>query len=199
MPERRQRPSRSRRLLVLGAAAVLLPWEGAAAADWLRVPANGADQHFYDRTKVSITSDEVTYWRKVVFERPVRTRGGAVRMAVYRERVSCRDHTVRTLAWQLMAEEGALVESSSQPEAEAAPVVPETVGDRFLEVMCTLAEAKRRREADLARDEAQLAVKKRELDALKAEVERLDTLVTKLREEAAATARSTETPEAPGR
>lgn len=194
MPKRR--PGRARQLLALGVAAALLPWEGATAADWLRVPAGGADQHFYDRAKVSISGDEVTYWRKVVFERPVRARGGTVRVAIYRERVSCRDHTLRALAWQLLAEEGALLEGSTQPEAEAAPVVPETVGDRFLEVMCALAEAKRRREADLARDEAQLAAKKRELDALKAEVDRLEVLVAKLREEAASTARPAEAPEA---
>jgi len=194
MPERR--PGYARRLLAAGAAAALLPWQGATAAEWLRVSASGADQHFYDRTKVSAAGDDVTYWRKVVFERPVRARGGMVRMAIYRERVSCRDHTLRALAWQLLAEEGALVESSTQPEAEAALVVPETVGDRFLEVMCALAEAKRKREADLARDEAQLAAKKRELDALKAEVERLDALVSKLRGEAAAAVRPAEPPEA---
>lgn len=193
MPERRR--GAARRRLALGAAALLLPWTGAGAADWLRVSADGADQHFYDRAKVVIAGDEVTYWRKVIFERPVRARAGTVRIALYRERVSCRNHSLRALGWQLLAEEGTVVESSAQPEAEAAPVVPETVGDRFLEVMCALAEAKRRRESDLARDEAQLAAKKRELEALKAEVERLDALVSKLREEAAAAPRPADTPE----
>jgi hypothetical protein len=121
-----------------------------------------------------------------------------VKSALYRERVSCPDHTLRALAWQLFADEGALVESSTQPDAEAAPVVPETVGDRFLEVMCGLAEAKRRREADLARDEAQLAAKKRELESLRAEVDRLESLVSALRQEAAA-ARPAESPESPPR
>jgi hypothetical protein len=194
MTEVRLRPA----ALALVASAALLPWHPAGAAEWTRVATGGGDQHFYDRTKLSISGDDVTYWRKVVFERPVRARAGTVKSALYRERVSCPDHTLRALAWQLFADEGALVESSTQPDAEAAPVVPETVGDRFLEVMCGLAEAKRRREADLARDEAQLAAKKRELESLRAEVDRLESLVSALRQEAAA-ARPAESPESPPR
>lgn len=191
MPERRPR----RPWLAALAAAAVLPVP-AGAADWARVPTIGADQHFYDRTKVSIAGEEVTYWRKVVFERPARTIGGTVRLALYRERVSCRDHTLRALAWQLFTSEGALLESTIKPESDAAPVVPETVGDRFLEVMCGLAEAKRRREADLARDEALLAAKKHELEALKTEVDRLESVVSRQREESAAV-RPAESPEEP--
>jgi hypothetical protein len=194
MPEAGLRPA----AVVALAAAALLAVSPAAAAEWTRVPTGGGDQHFYDRAKVSISGDDVTYWRKVVFERPVRARTGSVKSALYRERVSCREHTLRALAWQLFADEGALVEASTQPDAEAAPVVPETVGDRFLDVMCGMAEAKRRREADLARDEAQLVAKKRELESLRAEVDRLESLVSKLREEAAA-ARPAESPEVPPR
>jgi len=49
------------------AAAIALALASPAAclaADWVRVPAAGVDQHFYDQSKVSISGDEVTYWRK---------------------------------------------------------------------------------------------------------------------------------------
>ena len=140
------------------AGAMLTLWTSAAclAADWQRVPAAGDDQHFYDRSNVTIAGDEVTYWRKVMFAQPVRVKGGLARSAFYRERVHCRDHTLRTLSWQLFADEGAVIESSTAPEAEAAPIVPETVGDRFQELVCGLAEARRKRDADIAGQEALL-------------------------------------------
>jgi hypothetical protein len=154
------------------------------AAEWMRVPASGVDQHFYDQSKINISGDEVTYWRKVVFARPVRVKAGIAKSALYRERMHCRDHTLRALSWQLLADEGAVIESSTVPEAEAGSIVPETVGDRFQSVMCGFVEARKLREADIARDESQLAARRKELDALKAEVERLEAALTKLREDA---------------
>ncbi len=156
------------------------------AADWVRVPSVGNDQHFYDRSKVGVSGDEVTYWRKVVFARPVRVKAGTAKSALYRERLQCRDHTLRALSWQLLADEGAVIESSTAPDTEPASIVPETVGDRFHSVMCGFAETRKQREADIARDEAQLVARRKELDALKAEVERLEATLVKLREDTAA-------------
>lgn len=154
------------------------------AADWVRVPASGVDQHFYDQSKINISGDEVTYWRKVVFARPVHVKAGVAKSALYRERMQCRDHTLRALSWQLLADEGAVIESSTVPEAEAGSIVPETVGDRFQSVMCGFVEARKLREADIARDESQLTARRKELDALKAEVERLEAALAKLRDDA---------------
>lgn len=154
------------------------------AADWVRVPASGADQHFYDQSKINISGDEVTYWRKVVFARPVRVKAGVAKSALYRERMHCRDHTLRALSWQLLGDEGAVIESSTAPDAEAGSIVPETVGDRFQSVMCGFAEARKLREADIARDESLLVARRKELDALKAEVERLEAALARLREDA---------------
>ena len=112
----------------------------------------------------------------------------------------CRDHTLRALSWQLLADEGAVIESSTAPEAEAASIVPETVGDRFHSVMCGFAETRKQRETDIARDEAQLAARRKELDALKAEVERLEAALAKLRDDAAALVPKVDAvPEAPNR
>lgn len=162
-------------------AALAGAGETAAAADWTRVPAAGLDAHFYDRTKVGIRGDEVTYWRKVVFSRPARVRSGSARSAIYQEWIHCRDHTLRTLAWQLYGDDGAMLESAATPESEAAAIAPETIGDRFQAAMCEIVETRRRRDADIARDEALLAAKRKELDALKAEIDRLESSIGRLR------------------
>lgn len=190
----------TRRRFRAGAVLLLAMPMLAAAADWQRVPSIGNDQHFYDRSKVSIVGDEVTYWRKVVFAKPVRVKAGTAKLALYRERMHCRDHTLRALSWQLLADEGVTIEASSAPEPEATPVVPETVGDRFHSVMCVFVESTKQREADIARDEAQLTARRKELEALKAEVERLEAQLGKLRNDAAALLPKTETaPEAPAK
>jgi hypothetical protein len=157
----------------------------AIAADWARVDASGADQHAYDRSMLAIRGDEITYWRRVTFSKPVRTRTGMAKSAIYQERIHCRDHTVRALAWQVFADEGVTLESSATADAEAAAIVPETVGDRFGNVMCQFVEARRRRDADLAREEAQLAARKKDLEQLKAEIDQLEASVFRLRLETA--------------
>lgn len=167
-------------LLAAGASSM-----EAIAADWARVEASGADQHAYDRSMLAIRGDEITYWRRVTFSKPVRTRTGMAKSAIYQERIHCRDHTVRALAWQVFADEGVTLESSNTADADAATIVPETVGDRFGSVMCQFVEAQRRRDADLAREEAQLAARKKDLERLKAEVDQLEASVFRLRLETA--------------
>lgn len=175
------------RLRALIAAAGFVGGIGPAlAADWARVPAAGVDQHYYDRSKVTVAGDEITYWRKVVFGKPVRLKTGVAKSALYRERMHCRDHTLRALSWQLYAEEGVVIESSTVAEGEAGSIVPETVGDRFQAVMCPYAEARKRQDADIARDEAQLAARRKELETLKAEVDRLEAALARMRDEATA-------------
>jgi polyhydroxyalkanoate synthesis regulator phasin len=170
----------------LSLALGLLATAPANAADWVRVAAGGTDQHFYDRSKLSIRGDEIGYWRKVVFARPVKTRSGLAHLALHQERINCRDHTLRGLAWQLHAEEGAMLDSATQSDAEAVAIVPETIGDRFQAVMCELVAQRRQKDADLARDEATLAARRKELEALKADIERLEGQIQSLQSERAA-------------
>jgi hypothetical protein len=176
-------------LLVAGAS----PATGMAAG-WTRVEASGADQHAYDRSMISIRGDEITYWRRVTFAKPVRVRTGMAKSAIYQERIHCRDHTVRAIAWQVFADEGVTLEASNNADADAAAIVPETVGDRFGSVMCQFVEAQRRRDADLARDEAQLAARRKDLEQLKLEIDQLEASVLRLRME---TAQSQPAPAAP--
>lgn len=179
-------------------AALLASTTVVDAADWTRIATVGVDVHSYDRSKVAIRGDEVSYWRKVVFAAPVRVRAGLARSAIYHERIHCRDHTLKALAWQLFADEGGMLESTTVPEADVAAIAiaPETVGDRFQDLMCGLVEARRRRDADLARDEAHLAARRKELEQLKLEIERLETSIDRMKFEAAqgASAPSTVSP-----
>lgn len=183
----------------LGVSVVLALLAAAAspvtgmAADWARVEASGNDQHAYDRSMISIRGDEITYWRRVTFAKPVRVRTGMAKSAIYQERIHCRDHTVRALAWQVFADEGVTLEASDNADADAVAIVPETVGDRFGSVMCPFVEARRRRDADLARDEAQLAARRKDLEQLKLEIDQLEASVLRLRIE---TARSQPAPAA---
>ncbi|MCW5626904.1 MAG: hypothetical protein KIT73_19465 [Burkholderiales bacterium] len=178
----------------------LLLAQAAIAADWTRVPSTGTDAHFYDRSKVILGVDDVVYWRKVVFAKPVRVQNGTARTAIYRERIHCRDHTLRALTWQLQSEDGQILETAPASDTEAAPIVPETVGDRFQDVMCGLLDARKRRDAEIIREESQLDSRRQELDALKAEIQRLEATVLRLRSEAAAVVPPPVNPgDAPGR
>ena len=163
----------------------LLATGSAVAADWARIDAAGGDLHAYDRSKLAIRGDEITYWRKVTFAKPVRVRTGQAKSAVYQERIHCRDYTLKALGWQVFAEDGVVLESTTTADADATSIVPETVGDRFRDVMCQLVEARRRRDADLVLQEGQLAARRKELDQLKLEVDQLETIVLRMRLEAA--------------
>lgn len=153
----------------------------AQAADWARVPAAGADAHYFDRSKLVIAGDSVTYWRKVVFANPVAVRSGMATQAIYQEQIDCRQHTIRSLAWQLFAAEGAMLDTATTADAEAQAIVPETIGDRFQSAMCELVEVRRRRVDQFAQDRELLARKKRQLQEIRGEIERLELSIDRMK------------------
>lgn len=108
------------------------------AADWAPVPTGDGNQHFYDRSKVFVSGDEVQYWRRVVFATAHPVRNGFARSAMYRERIHCRQARITTLGYLLYASDGSVLENVYSPDAEPAAVVPETVGDRFQRIMCAV-------------------------------------------------------------
>lgn len=120
------------------AVALTLPLT-ALAADWVKVPVPDLNQHWYDRSKVLVEGDGVTYWRRVEFRAPQRAKAGVAGSAMYRERIDCRTHSHRTLGYLLYAQDGTVIENTHKPDAEAEPIIPETVGDQFEKVMCALA------------------------------------------------------------
>jgi hypothetical protein len=119
--------------------ALLLPVAPVDAAEWVRVSTIDANQHWYDRSKIYVDGDLVTYWRRVSFRTPQRSKTGMASSAMYRERVDCRTHVHTTLAYLLYAKDQSVLDNVPTPDAQAEPTVPETVGDQFEKLMCSLA------------------------------------------------------------
>ena len=78
-------------------AFILLRAHGslALAADWARLAIfHSEDQYFYDRSKLVVENNEITYWEKALFKppRPVKTQLAS--LALMRERIDCREPTL---------------------------------------------------------------------------------------------------------
>ena len=160
------------------AGALALSLSAAAqAADWVRVGTPDQHQHSYDRSKLAIEENQITYWRRVVFRTPQPARSGKARMAMYRERVDCTQHTYRTLGYLLYAQNGSILENVYDPDAPWQPIIPETVGDRFETLMCLIVE-----QDQLSRAQAEDALPTSP-DALRTEVERLEARLRELKEQ----------------
>jgi hypothetical protein len=110
----------------------------ALAAEWVKVPTPDQNVHYYDRTKLTLEGFAITYWRRVEFRVPQPSKSGAASSAMYRERVDCKSHTQRTLGYLLYSRDGTIIENVHKPDAEAEPIIPETVGDRYEKLMCSL-------------------------------------------------------------
>ena len=157
-------------------AAVLWLPLGAAAAEWVRVDTADQHQHFYDRTKISVEQDSVTFWRRVAFRTPQAARNGSARMAMYRETIDCGRHTLRTLGYLLYAQDGSVLENVYTPEAPSAPIIPETVGDRFEKLMCVFVEQAQASQAKVRAElppEANPAEIRAQIERVEAELEAL--------------------------
>jgi hypothetical protein len=149
---------------------------GLQAAEWVRVSPPDQHEHAYDRDKLSVEGDFVTYWRRVIFRTPEPSKGGLARMALYRERIDCRSHTHRTLGYLLYAQDGGIIENVYTPQAPEEPVIPETLGDRYEQLMCMFVEQGRR-----AREAANCEAGDPALaDALRAEIARLESRIREL-------------------
>lgn len=128
----------------------------AAAAEWIRVrPLAEGDQYFYDRSKLFINGDEITYWKKVAFRTPATVKGQAAVSGLYRERIHCAEHTLKLISYLLYAGDGSTIEYIASQEGEPAPIIPDTIGDVFEKTVCDLVrqqqEATRRKAVEEAR------------------------------------------------
>lgn len=110
------------------------------AADWVRIEIpHTEDAYFYDRSKLVVNGNEVTYWKKVQFI-PARTVKNFVASSAFmRERINCREHTLRLLSFLYHDAHGAQLEYVADAEKSDAPIIPDTVGDQFEQVLCALA------------------------------------------------------------
>jgi len=111
----------------------------ASAADWAPLGKSGAvDQYFYDRGKLTIKEDQITYWKKVVFAAPQVINGKEVASGLLRERIDCAEHTAKLISYLYYATSGDTVEYIAKDESEAAPIIPDTVGDAFEQKLCPM-------------------------------------------------------------
>jgi len=115
---------------------VALGWSSARAADWVPVTVAGSsNQYFYDRSKLKILDESITYWQKVVFHTPLEIKGGEAVSALLRERMDCEEHTVLRLAHLYYSANGEVLERDADNVAEE-PIIPDTAGDAFEHVLC---------------------------------------------------------------
>jgi len=112
----------------------------AQAADWARIDIpHTSDEYFFDRSKLVVNGNEVTYWKKVQFLPPRPVKQGLAGSTLMRERIDCREHTLRLLSFVYHDAQGAVIEYVADAEKDGAPIIPDTVGDRFEQVLCALA------------------------------------------------------------
>ncbi|OIQ82932.1 hypothetical protein GALL_352860 [mine drainage metagenome] len=145
--------------------ALLLP-NVAAAADWVALPGAGsADQYFYDRSKLTIKEDEITFWKKVVFKTPQDRHGQTAASGLLRERLNCADHTAKLVSYLYYSAAGETIEYVAQDDSDSAPIIPDTVGDAFERVLCPMVWHKQeeaRIKAEQKAAAAELAARKRD-------------------------------------
>lgn len=118
--------------------ALLLASHGAMASEWIALPNTGADQYFYDNSKLVIKEDEITYWKKVVFKTPQVVNNREAASGILRERIHCGEHTAKLMNYLYYSASGETIEYMTQDDSPAAPVIPDTVGDAFDRVLCPL-------------------------------------------------------------
>lgn len=155
----RSRPKPVKAFLVIFLLMLALP---ASAAEWVRVHTSGeGDLYFYDRSKLYINGDEITYWKKVTFRtaQPVKTQFAT--SGLFRERIHCAEHTLKLISYLLYAADGTTIEYVAANEDEAAPIIPDTLGDIFEKTACELVRQKHEEQRLKSLEEAQKAEPKK--------------------------------------
>lgn len=113
------------------------------AAEWTLVYAGPeGNQYFFDASKLAISGNEITYWKKVLFKAPQPYKGLPAVSALYRERIHCSEHTVKALSHIVHGGAGAVIEQVAS-EGEATPIIPESIGDLFEAALCPQVRSKR--------------------------------------------------------
>lgn len=115
---------------------LLLPL-AALGAEWLPIESPpGSDQFYYDASKLVIDGEEIAYWKKVVFRAVQPVKGRMAASALFRERIHCGEHTLKTLSHLYQGVDGSVIDYVESKDALAAPIIPESVGDLFEQTLC---------------------------------------------------------------
>jgi hypothetical protein len=140
--------------------ALALTSSPAWAAEWVALPnAGSGDQYFYDKSKLVIKEDEITYWKKVVFKIPQPMKGREATTGILRERIHCGEHTAKLMSYLYYAENGESIDYVAEDDSLPAPIIPDTIGDAYDQVLCPMVWRKQeeaRIKAEQANVEAEL-------------------------------------------
>lgn len=163
-----------KRALPLLVACLVTAPSVTIAAEWVKIH-TAADQslYFYDRSKLFLNDDEITYWKKAVFITPQPFKDKLIASALYRERIHCAEHTLKLISYLLYTPAGELFEYTPTKEGDPAPIIPDSLGDVFEKALCPLVlqkqEEGRLRSAAKAQAEAAEKTEAEEKARLKAE------------------------------
>lgn len=123
------------------------------AAEWVKVyTATDQSLYFYDRSKLFLHDDEITYWKKVAFKTSQPFKDKLIASALYRERIHCAEHTLKLISYLLYTPTGELSEYAPTKEGEPAPIIPDSLGDVFEKALCPL--VRQKQEEDRQKSEA---------------------------------------------
>lgn len=164
--------------------ALLSAMPSGNAAEWAAIQNTAeGDQFFYDKSKLFISDNEITYWKKAVFLAPRTFKDKLTASGLYRERINCAEHTLKLISYLLYAPSGETAEYVATAAGEATPIIPDSLGDIFEKNLCPLLvkhqeEKRLKEEAEKKKEEAekrkaeQQELQKAEEERLKAEAER---------------------------
>lgn len=133
-----------------------------AAAEWVKIhTATDQNQYFYDSSKLFLNNDEITYWKKVTFKSPQSFKDKLIASGLYRERIHCVEHTLKLISYLLYSPEGDLSEYTPSKEGDAAPIIPDSLGDVFERALCPLVlqEKQDRQKKEEAKQQAEAKIK----------------------------------------
>jgi hypothetical protein len=142
------------------------------AAEWVKIH-TAADQnlYFYDRSKLFLNDNEITYWKKVVFKTPQPFKDNLIASALYRERIHCAEHTLKLISYLLYTPAGELFEYTPTKEGDPAPIIPDSLGDVFEKALCALVQQKQEEDRLKAKTEAAEKAAAEKKSKLKVEAE----------------------------
>ncbi|MGH8671716.1 MAG: surface-adhesin E family protein [Burkholderiales bacterium] len=145
------------------------------AADWVEIPGEpGSDRYFYDSSKLFIETEQITYWKRAVFNVAQPVKDLQIASGLYRERIDCSRHTLQLISYLLYAPDGELVEYLPSHETQGSPIIPDTVGDLFEKTLCELARddmAEARRKSEIETRQAEAEARQAEAMAIRLELE----------------------------
>jgi len=97
-------------------------------------------QHAYDRDRLRIDGQNVTFWRRIKFRKPQSSEFGEVSRAIYQERIDCQNQMLQTLFVGLYDERRhPLLERGMSEVNQSTVILPESIGELFQTAVCRYA------------------------------------------------------------